>query len=364
MRILFLTNFPAPYVVHFLDELAKRHDITAVFEASYASHRDASWSLEGETPSFKTVFLNRKGTIKRWSVHPSALRYMSASKFDRIIIADPTSLTGIMCLLYCRWFHIPYILQSEGGFQGSGIGMKERLKRYAMEKASLYLSGMSGDNDYFYTYGATEDRIINYPFSSLYQSEIDRSVVSDDEKESLRKMLNMEDKTVVLAVGRFIPVKGFDTLLNAAAKCREEATFYFVGGTPTEEYLSIVKSNSLDNVHFVPHVSSKELKGYYHAADVLAMPSRGDTWGLVINEAMSNGLPVISSDRCIAGLELVEDGENGLIFSVDDADELAEKILYLHANPETRKRMAKKCIDLIQRFSYENMAEEISCALQ
>ena len=50
---------------------------------------------------------------------------------------------------------------------------------------------------------------------------------------------------------------------------------------------------------------------YYQAADMLVFPTREDIWGLVINEAMANGLPTVSTDKCVAALEMIKQGENG-----------------------------------------------------
>ena len=100
----------------------------------------------------------------------------------RIIIANPTTPTGIIALLYCRWFRIPFVIQSEGGFQGSGQGLKEKFKKYLMEKADFFLTGMGGDNDYFLRYGAKKDQLKPYPFSSLTKKDLveTRSLLSEE----------------------------------------------------------------------------------------------------------------------------------------------------------------------------------------
>ena len=70
----------------------------------------------------------------------------------------------------------------------------------------------------------------------------------------------------------------------------------------------------LDNWHFVGFKTKDQLSLWYLAADIFAMPTREDIWGLVINEAISVGLPVVSSNRCIAALEIVHPGINGFVF--------------------------------------------------
>ena len=88
---------------------------------------------------------------------------------------------------------------------------------------------------------------------------------------------------------------------------------------------------------------------------MFVFPTREDIWGLVVNEAMANGLPIITTDKCVAGLELIEDGENGYIVPVENVDMLARKITFLLQNDSLRKIMAQKSLEYIKRYTIENM---------
>lgn len=82
-------------------------------------------------------------------------------------------------------------------------------------------------------------------------------------------------------------------------------------------------------------------------------PTRKDVWGLVINEAMANGLPVITTDRCVAGLELVQNSVNGFIVRVDDIAELREKIVMVIANCV---ELGNQSLDTVPAYTFEEMA--------
>ena len=101
----------------------------------------------------------------------------------------------------------------------------------------------------------------------------------------------------------------------------------------------------------------EELLSYYKAADLFVLPTREDIWGLVINEAMASGLPVISSNRCIAGLELIEEGVNGFIVPVENPKALHEKIEELLSDDELRVRMAKANVEKMQDNTMENIVK-------
>ena len=84
------------------------------------------------------------------------------------------------------------------------------------------------------------------------------------------------------------------------------------------------------------------------------LPTREDIWGLVINEAMAYGLPVITTDRCVAGLELVEEGRNGYIVPVEDEQVLADKMRAALASD--MEAMGKASLEKIRPYTLENMA--------
>ena len=248
-------------------------------------------------------------------------------------------------------------MESEGGFAKDGKGFKEKLKKHLMTGAEWYFSTSPIGDDYFLKYGADSDKFVKYPFTSLYEKDIRKDIVSDEEKEEIREELKVTEKKVIVVVGRFIYVKGFDVLLEALKSVDKSIGVYFVGGIPTDEYIKKVEECHLSSVHFIGFKSKEELKKYYDCADLFVLPTREDIWGLVINEAMARGLPVITTERCIAGVELVKNDENGYIVPVDDAVSLSEKIVAVFENEERRKSFGRKAIEKIQWYTFESMAK-------
>lgn len=136
---------------------------------------------------------------------------------------------------------------------------------------------------------------------------------------------------------------------------------YIVGGEPTEEYIKLKQDFNLTNVHFIGFKSKKELKQYYMASDLFVLPTRQDVWGLVINEAMAYGLPVITTNKCIAGLELIKNQENGFIVPINNAEILADKINEILGNEIILKKIAENNLKKIKKYTIENMADEHMC---
>lgn len=353
MKVLFMTNIPSPYRVDFFNEWGKYCDLTVTFTDRFYAHRDKSWQ-DFRFENFKGVFLKGK-TWRGRRICFDIKKVIKEGKFDKIVCADFTSPTGMIAIRYMRKHKIPYWLESDGGFAKSGKGFKEKIKRHFIKGAAGYFSTAIPHDEYYLTYGAEKDRLHRYPFTSLFEKDLVKSVPTKEDKLALREKLGITEEKVVLAVGRFIPLKGFNLLLKAAAELPKNIGFYFVGGVPTEEYLALREEYKLANVHFVGFKNKEDLKEYYQAADVFALPTWGDAWGLVINEAMANGLPVVTTDKCVAGLELVKDGENGYIVPVGNAEVLRTAIGNVLDGDLTA--MSENSLEKIQPYTIENMAK-------
>lgn len=206
------------------------------------------------------------------------------------------------------------------------------------------------------TYGANEKYIYRYPFTSLLEQDLLEEPITLDRKREVRKELEMKEEKIVLSVGRFDYGKGFDLLIDACKNLPRDLGVYIVGGEAPEEYIHQRDSLGLSNIHFISFKPKEELKKYYEASDLFVLPTRGDVWGLVINEAMAFGLAVITTDKCVAGLELLKDGVNGYIVPVDESDELREKMKEVLYTDNLAEEMGISNLSKIEDYTVENMA--------
>lgn len=354
--MLFLTNVPSPYRVDFFNELGKQCDLTVLFEKTTSDERDNSWR-NYKFENFKGIFLKGFSLNADTALSFEVIKYVKDRKFDKIICTNVASPTGMIAIQYMKQHKIPYFIEGDGGFAKSGYGFKEHIKKHFIGGAKGYFSTSAVHDDYYVTYGAPKEKIYRYPFTSLKSNDIAKTVISEEEKIKIRNELKIKEKQIVLAVGQFIHRKGFDVLLNAVEKLPKNIGFYFVGGKPTEEYLKIRNEKNLTNIHFVGFKNKSELKKYYMAADLFVHPTREDIWGLVINEAMAHGLPIITTNRCIAGLELVEDNVNGFVIDVDNVDMLSARIVEILMHKDI-KELGENSLSKISEYTIEKMAEK------
>lgn len=352
-RILILTNLPTPYKIDFYNELGCYCDLTVVIEARRLKTQTFNWN-DDEIKAFRLVYLN-DGFLNERKVNFSILKYLKRS-FDEIIIAAYYMPTELLALAYLKLMRIPYWFESDGGMINRGESeVARRFKYFMISGAKGYISPSAGTDEYLTYYKADPFRIYRYPFTSLLKGDILSALLSDDEKFDIRKRLGIREKQIVLAVGQFIPRKGFDILIEAAAGMDRGVGFYIVGGQPTDEYLNMQHKLNLPNVHFEGFKTKEELAEYFKCADLFVLPTREDIWGLVINEAMAYGLPVITTKKCVAGVELIDDDR--CIVDVEDVDGLRTAMMDIIADDTLRKKLAQKNLTKIKEYTIEKMAE-------
>ena len=350
-KILFITNVQVPYRMEFFRGIAKRNDLTVFFEAQTGKFQ---YNYDTDSSGFQSYFLKSKEEKKEWKTLFSLLN----SRFDYIIVGGIASKLSMLAILYMKIKRIPYMISVDGAILRKDTIWKKILKTYLISSASGYLSSAQNADRYFMKYGADENNIYRYPFTSLSKDDILQRPLTDSEQQKLKRKLGFsEDEILILSVGRFIYRKGFDILLKAFSGLEDKSTLVIIGGKPTDEYNMIMMEEHLKNVKFLDFLTKEELVDYYCAADIFVLPTREEVWGLVINEAMAYGCPVITTDNCVAGMELVKCDVNGFLIPVDDFKELHCRLCELIQDKEKRKCMSENSLNIIKKYTIENMIE-------
>ena len=360
MKVLFITNVPSPYRVDFFNELGKLCELTVLFEKQTSDERDESWK-NYRFENFKGVFLKGKSIGTDVAICFDILRYVTDKRYDEIICSNMSSPTGIIAIMTMKLLHIPYYLEADGGTAKSGNGIKEKIKKLIMAGAKGYFSTSKSCDKYFETYGARCELVHRYPFTSLKENEILVKPLSYQEKFELRKKLDLQEDKILISVGRFSYLngygKGYDTLMKVCEKLPDDIGVYIIGDKPTDEFVEWKKEKNLVHLHFLPFKLKKELFEYYQAADLSVLLTRGEAWGLVVNESMANGTPVLTTDACVAGLELIRNEENGYVVPVDEV-KLVEKLIHdFVADEDNKNKMSKSALSSIRKYTIEQMAK-------
>ncbi|NTU67266.1 MAG: glycosyltransferase family 4 protein [Chlorobiaceae bacterium] len=180
---------------------------------------------------------------------------------------------------------------------------------------------------------------------------------------------NLPPSPFLLCVGRQIPIKNCALLLKAFMAIAEQPesrawNLVFVGeGTEHDTLTKLAGALHGKRVHFVPFNSQEKLSWYYQAASAMVLPSLRETWGLVVNEAMAAGLPVLVSNRCGCAETLVHDGENGFVFDPERIESISESLLKFFALDRAKRSvMAERSRAIVADWGLERFCQGMLAA--
>jgi glycosyltransferase involved in cell wall biosynthesis len=165
----------------------------------------------------------------------------------------------------------------------------------------------------------------------------------------------------VLGVGRQIPKKNWHGLLEAWRRFKQmrpksDLELVLVGNGPERQALvsKAETAGKSKDVHFHDFASQEVMPAYYALAEALILPSHGETWGLVVNEAMACGLPILVSLECGCAATLVVPGENGWTFPANETQALMQVLLALEDTPSAAlERMGQKSWAIINEWGLQ-----------
>lgn len=219
--------------------------------------------------------------------------------------------------------------------------------------------------EYLMSLGAKQDTI----FSPCQAAAMPRAF-SPDTVVSDRLAHRQGGRPVFLFVGRLSAEKGINTLVEAFRMLKErvpDAELRIVGTGPLGDQLKqqVADAGLQDSVQFLGSLQDEPLSREYFGATCMVLPSVREPWGLVTNEALAHGCPVLVSESCGCVPELVVDGVSGYAFPAGDVPALHRVMLKsLEAFADTAG-VAVRCTDVIQRFDPPSAAANIArgCAL-
>lgn len=353
--VVFCTNIPSPYRVDFFNELGKLCKLTVCYERESSSERDRLWKGE-KAKYFKEVQLNIRAFGTDRSIGTKLGKYLIKNKAEIVVLTNYSSPSTMLAILKCQFHKIPYCIEYDGGFDKTEGFFARIIKRKLLRPALAHLTTCDNHVQYLIKLGINKDTVFKYPFSSVKDEEVFRSPLSKEKKSEIRKELGLEGDKIVVSVGQFIYRKGFDVLIRSMRMISHDISFYIIGGEPSDDYISLKHEHALENLHFISFKSKTELRKYYSAADLFVLPTREDVWGLVVNEAMAVGLPVVSTERCNSAKEMINE-KNGYIVPIENEVLLANAIseFFTFRNQED---MSRNSLLIAKQYTIERMASE------
>ena len=328
MRVTVVSPEPTPYRAPLFDQIAELMELTVIYAARTVAGRD--WSVE---PRHRAVFLRgvslpggRRILQHDYPLTPGVFRKLAETHPEVVVVSGWSTFPSQAAIAWCRARRVPYVLHVESHDLDRRPrwrrAVKDAVATRVIRGAASVLAVGSAARHSVVARGAKTVRI----FANTI--DVERWVARADSLDPMP-----HEGVTVLSIGRDVPEKGFDVLRAACSRA------------------------SLNLGLIVGGHSEDDLAQAYVDADVFALLSRHEPWGVVVNEAAASGLPLVLSDRVGAAHDLLRDGENGFLVPADDVDAAAEALRRLASDPDLRRRMGERSRELVHGWSYERSVE-------
>ena len=313
-KVLIVFNHPAPYKVALFNELSKYFDLTVIFERSKERDRSKAFYFEKEY-AFKTVSIKGIPYGNMNIISHGVKNHIKHNEYDLIIMNGYRQFAELNAIKYLHKKKMPYVLYINGGIiKTKECKFVQKYKTKYISGASYYLSPDKESNKYLVYYGANSEKIFNYPYATIHESEILNKKVSPEDKLLMRKNNGIVASKVFVSCGQLIPRKNYFELIKKWKTLPSDYTLLIIGdGKEKKKYLRYIKEHNLQNIKLLGFLPRKEIFEYYQLSDAFIFPSKEDIYGHVINEAMSQGLPIISTPNVNAAKHLIRNGKTGYI---------------------------------------------------
>ncbi|MCX6720721.1 MAG: glycosyltransferase family 4 protein [Candidatus Staskawiczbacteria bacterium] len=314
--------------------------------------------------------------LKNYSLNPSCLNWpfglmnfgiwndIKSGKYDGVVLQSWTNLTWWIAFFACLRYKTPVLFMTDANVAAESSKSKFKiflkkiiLGNFLFENASGFLTSGTTNEELYKYYGVPPEKMVRVYFSWGYEYFLEKAKQLNPKRDGIRKSLGIEKNDfVILYVGRLSKEKMPMLLLEAYRKIKNgNKKLFIVGDGPMrKEFEQCINNLSIKNVILTGFQPREKLGDFYVAADVLVLPSEFETWGIVINEAMCFSLPVITSERVGASVDLIKNGYNGFIFSVGNADQFSEAIEKIMNLPkEGRQLFGQRSFDIINKWLSE-----------
>ena len=367
-RLVILTEIIAPYRIPVFNALAARPEVD--LHVIFLAETDPGlrqWQIYRDEIKFSyQVLKSYRRKVGRANV--LLTRGVSTALRDRspeVILCGGYNYPAMwQAQRWARVRNIPFLLWSEsniGDARGNFWGV-EVLKRRFIHACQGYVVPGTSASAYLQTFGVAAEKIFVAP-NAVDVERFSDSAAKARQDPGLRQRQGLPHR-YLLYVGRFVRAKGVFDLLTAYAtlpeEIRRDVGLALVGdGEEFGELLRRSREISCGAIVFPGFLQRDELPAVYALAEALVFPTHSDPWGLVVNEAMACGLPVIVSRVAGCVADLVREGENGYILAPRDPEALSQAMRQLLNAPELLRDMSHRSLEISSRFTPQAWADGI-----
>ncbi len=299
-------------------------------------------------------------------INPGLISQLKKEKFDVILVYRWSLLSHLRILrsfggnpkLFFRGDS--HLLKIEKGLKGL---IKKCLLQWVYQKVDKALYVGAHNKVYYEQFGLTAEQLVYAPHAidnGRFSTDAD---MGEEKANAEREALSIPQSAIVfLYAGKFYEAKQLEMLIDAFQQLKgNNYRLLLVGSGEQEKQLHELAAND-DRILFQPFRNQSEMPWVYRMGDVFVLPSKSETWGLGVNEAMACGRPAIVSDACGCAQELIVQGETGFVFNCNNLAELVQQMQYFNTKEKARE-MGVQSFMYIKKFSLERIAMAIEEAV-
>lgn len=370
VRVVLLTNFIPPYRLPLYKAIAERVGELHVL-LSTPMEPNRAWPLEW---SNLNVIVQRNITFRRTWRHPQGfteplyihlpydMLYRLGQDRPDVIISGELGLRTLQAVLYRRLYSasrvIAWVTLSEHTEQNRGR-LRNALRRWLLTQVdAIIVNGTSGAR-YLHSCGVPHRKVFCLP-----------NTVDTAQFAALPLTRTSAQAHRLLYVGQLIARKGLDTLLNqldrwAASHPTCTLECWLAGDGPMRSSFERMLLSPNLKLRFLGNVPYTLMPQVYAQAGILVFPTLSDPWGLVVNEALSAGLPVLGSRYSQAVEDLIRDSETGWTFRPDDAEEVSTALEQALNTPSEKLELMRQAARArVENITPETVAQGFIQAIQ
>ena len=340
-KVAFVTIVPSPYQRDMFGALAAREELDLNVFYLESAAPDSPWpdkelrSYEKILPGFWFQLGNVRAHVN-WPIPDLA-------DADFVVLSSFTSVTGQLLMRRMR--------RQRWLFWGERMRQQTGVKRLIQQLLSSPIAGAAG----IVAAGGAAERDYRRRFPDLRHFRItyhcDLAPFLAIRRDGERRPLTF------LFCGQMIARKGVDVLLRAFDRLIAsgmDARLLLVGReAELPAFMNLVSPATKSKVEYAGFQAPERLPAYFARSDVFVLPSRHDGWGVVVNQALATGVPIITSDAVGAGFDYVENGVNGVTVKAGDVDELHDALQKFVQHPELVETWGKRSREMSRELTPE-----------
>ncbi|KKG75435.1 glycosyltransferase family 4 protein [Methanosarcina mazei] len=367
MKIIVVHPAHMDYRQDLFESLNKKYDTIFIFTKQGRGQEGVKEEQASIPPEWESKVLKSNFLIGRKDIG----MYLRLSKellfgnYDLIL----TSTSWYICWIAVKLRRKKFVFMTEFWRWQDTSFTRKVLNKFtrliAKNSDSIFAMGTNAYRSYI-ELGVKEEKVFMHPQCAIDYSELPMF--------NLRVKYKLEDKKIILFLGRIVKIKGLDYLIKSFSRLEqdEKNIFLIIAGDGPDriKYEQIAKELDVKNILFTGRVSKKEISSYYNACDIFVLPSifykqSYEPWGLVINEAMAFSRPVIATNAVGASGDMIENNYNGYIIKEKDTDELYKSIKMILSSDKNMKLMGERSRKIFEKKNnYNSFSETLSLSIE